>query len=56
MEKVWLVYYQDGNQEPFVVRCFTTEAKAKEYEEWRNSFAKDDDLFWTTFIYLDDDF
>ena len=56
MEKVWLVYYQAKNQEPLVVRCFTTEAKAKEYKEWRDSFKSDDDLFWTTFIYLDDDF
>lgn len=56
MKKVWLVYLQKGTQDPFVCRVFTTEAKAKEYEAWRDSFKEDDDLFWTIEEYLDDDF
>ena len=55
-KKVWLVYFQQGNKDPFVCRVFTTEAKAKEYEAWRDSFKNDEDLFWSTFMYLDDDF
>lgn len=56
MEKIWLVYKKVKGQDAFVCRAFKKESDAKKYEAWRDEVKDDDELYWCSFIYLDEDF